>query len=210
MKVIDLKGKKFGRLTIIDFAEIRYRRAFWLCECVCGNVKIVDGIRLRSGKTRSCGCLRREMSAERGRRLNTIHGGSYTSEYRIWISMRSRCLDETHTSYHNYGGRGIKVCDRWRESFVSFLEDMGPRPSLQHSIDRIDNDGDYTPKNCRWATMKEQRRNSRQNRFIIAFGERRTLIEWSECYGIGPRTISRRLEFGWPTEDAIARPVRGS
>lgn len=125
--------------------------------------------------------------------------------YKCWWSMINRCVNPGSTAYHNYGGRGIKVCKRWMVSFDDFSADMGPRPSAKHSIDRIDNDGDYCPENCRWATCKTQRSNSRQNRYLTAFGRTQILADWSREFGVKSTTIRERLEDGWTIEDAITK-----
>ena len=154
----DLTGLKFGRLTVRQFAgQDRHGNRLWLCDCACGGTVTVIKGSLSSGRTRSCGCLQREFIVRR----NTTHGLSDTPEYRAWRDMLSRCENPNTRYYELYGGRGISVCDRWRGSFEMFYADMGPRPSPRHSIDRIDNDGDYEPGNCRWATWTEQNANKR-------------------------------------------------
>lgn len=156
--VLDLTGQRFGRLTAIELrGRSKSGNAFWLCRCECGVEKIVVSGALRSGNTTSCRCYHREIS---GVHLKT-HGRSRTKEHRIWCGMINRCTNPRQPHYHRYGGRGIKICQRWRESFEAFFEDMGLCPSPKHSLDRIDNDGDYAPGNVRWATYKEQRANQR-------------------------------------------------
>lgn len=132
----------------------------WVCQCDCGNIAFAQTSDLRAGRHRSCGCLRVDVMTRHG---GTNHGGGRTPEYRSWMSMKARCLDSDHDSYKWYGGRGITICDRWLASFEAFLADMGARPSLKHSIDRINNDGNYEPGNCRWATANEQAQNQRHN-----------------------------------------------
>lgn len=155
----DETGKQYGRLTVLEIWPERYHhRTAFKCLCECGTVKIVPGYVLREGLTRSCGCLSRETSRTHGCSGPT---GRRTSEYGIWAAMIQRCENEKNAAYHNYGGRGIRICESWRGSFEAFLADMGKRPSERHSIDRINVNGNYEPSNCRWATTIEQGRNTR-------------------------------------------------
>ncbi len=157
-KVVNLTGKRFGKLMVVEWAgSSKYRYATWLCQCDCGTVTKVLSGSLVSGHTRSCGCLRKR--ASRTRRLT--HGQCGTSTYNTWINMKARCAKVGHLDYKHYGGRGITICDRWLHSFENFFTDMGPKPSSELSIDRIDNNGHYEPGNCRWATAKQQRANQR-------------------------------------------------
>lgn len=165
-------GQRIGRLVVVGevarrrSANGRPRRVF-LCRCDCGTEKELVGEHIRSGHVQSCGCFRREELArirtthgQGGRRVDGARVGR-TSEFNSWCSMRRRCEDERSRDFKYYGGRGIKVCDRWRESFENFLADMGPKPDAKYSIDRINNDGNYEPENCRWTTQSEQVRNRR-------------------------------------------------
>ena len=136
------------------------------------------------------------------------HGLSYRHEYRVWQTMRLRCLDTEHPAYPNYGGRGITICDRWRDSVRAFVEDMGPRPTATHEIDRRDNDRGYEPGNCRWATRAENCRNRRSNRRLTHEGLTLPLAEWCERLRIPSDTVRKRLEAGWPTDRALTTPVR--
>ena len=131
-----------------------------------------------------------------------------TPEYRCWQSIRDRCYNPNNRDYAMYGGRGIAVCKRWRESSAAFLADMGPKPSPEHSIDRIDNDGDYSPENCRWATPAEQARNRKSSRLLTHNGETMTVAEWAERLAIKPGTLSMRLSYGWSVEKAVTTPVK--
>ena len=130
-----------------------------------------------------------------------------TSEHNIWRAIKARCHSVGSVSYAWYGGRGIRVCERWFDSFENFFADMGPRPSKAHSVDRIDNDGNYEPGNCRWATRKEQQRNKRNNRLITYNGETMCLEAWADRLGIGWATIHERLDRGWSVADALSRPI---
>ena len=146
---------------------------------------------------------------------NYRHGhktaGKYSSEYAIWNNMRARCGNPNSNRFHRYGLRGIRVCDRWQNDFVNFLEDMGRRPSSDHQLDRINNDGNYEPSNCRWATRQEQCRNRSSSNFITIDGESKTSAEWSEVTGISQSAISARIKkLGWTPEKAVKTPLRGS
>ncbi len=134
--------------------------------------------------------------------------GKYSSEYSIWSNIRARCRNQNNTQYRSYGGRGIEVCERWATDFLNFLADMGRRPSPDHSIDRIDNDGNYEPGNCRWATRSEQARNRRSSRFIEFNGKSMTLAAWADESGVNMRALHLRLKNGWPLERALTEPLR--
>jgi len=160
-KIIDLTGNVYGRLTVISYnGKTRDNKSLWRCLCECGTIKITRSEFLRSGTTSSCGCLRLANTIK----LNASHGDTknnkLTQEYRSWLSMRRRCNDHKHPYYHNYGGRGITVCDRW-ERYSNFLKDMGRAPSPKHTLDRKENHLGYSKDNCRWATKKEQANNRR-------------------------------------------------
>jgi hypothetical protein len=171
----DLTGQRFGRLVAIRRVGKRNGFYLWFCQCTCGESHVVRTDNLRNGRISSCGCLLRESrreSGNRSRRHGHTSGRNHSPEYDCWRNMKARCLNPGKTSFNYYGGRGIQVCDRWLSSFENFYADMGPKPTPQHSIDRIDPDGDYGPSNCRWATKSEQSRNQRRNLRTSALASR--------------------------------------
>jgi hypothetical protein len=160
-RFIDLTGQVFGRLVVVRQNAHKGAKTAWLCQCSCGKTSVAQSSDLRMGKHRSCGCLQRDVVTDHG---ETRWGGGRTPEYSVWDAMRQRCTNPNNPVYRHYGGRGITVCERWMHSFRDFLADMGRRPTTKHSIDRIDNDGNYEPGNCRWATQQEQCNNTRRNK----------------------------------------------
>lgn len=210
-------GQVFGRLTVIGPwfslpSRTKGRLRHVVCRCECGGHVAVRKQDLANSQQRSCGCLASEITAKRNRDRQK-HGHSHTEtrkaspEYTAWWGAIQRCETKGHRSYQHYGARGIRMCERWRRSFEAFLDDMGYRPSPDHSIDRIDVNGDYEPGNVRWATSTEQERNKRSSRFVTAMGDTKTVVEWSEVTGIPAPTIYRRLNKGLSPEEAIAMPV---
>jgi hypothetical protein len=201
---IDLTGKVFGRLTVIEQAP-RYnpKVPLWSCRCSCGGFTTVAGKHLRGGATVSCGCVAKETTSL----MSKTHGLTDSPEYKIWCGMKRRCYNKHERCYPRYGGRGIKVCDRWLNSFTSFLEDMGTRPCIRYSIERIDVDKDYEPTNCKWLPLSEQARNRRNSLRLTANGETRLLVEWAEITGIPYSTLQTRLGMGWSNKDAVSTPI---
>lgn len=189
---INLLGLTFGRLTVIKQAPHKGVRISWYCKCSCGKIKSVCSGSLKSGKTLSCGCLLLEIV----KKVNMTHGMCYTPESRAWHHMKGRCYDKNDKNYNYYGGRGIKVCNKWLNSFENFFEDMGFRPTIKHSLDRINVNGDYKPSNCRWATTKEQSRNMRSNRWIEFRGVRMLKTDWADYFGILQSNLGTLLNKG--------------
>lgn len=196
-----LLGQRFGRLVVSGPSPGKSRSKQWACECDCGCQHVTSASSLRRGATRSCGCLHRE---ELGNRRRT-HGSSESLTYKRWRSMRARCLLPNTRSYARYGGRGITICESWSD-FTNFIADMGECPP-GYTIEREDNNGPYAPGNCRWATRKEQNRNTSANRRLLYQGQNLCVSEWAERVGIKYRTILMRLERGWPAERILTTPV---
>ncbi|WP_144378496.1 hypothetical protein [Mesorhizobium amorphae] len=208
---MNLLGQIINAWTVIAGPETVGRHPQWECRCRCGAIKLVFETSLRSGKSQSCGCLHREKVNEAllAARLSHRHTRSmtYTSEYAAWQSMRARCCNPSRVDYPRYGGRGIKVCTQWRDSFERFLADMGPKPSTKHQIDRYpNNDGNYEPGNCRWATPIQQARNRRSSKVVVGFGGELPLIEFCEVIGAHYKTVRQRMDRGSTFEKAVLTP----
>lgn len=203
MRGIELTGSRFGRLIVIERYKSIRKQWYWVCKCDCGKTTIVKAALLRSGNTKSCGCLQND-----SRRLNRkTHGMSGFRPYYVWKDMKKRCYDKTKKGYKNYGGRGIKICKEWINNPNLFCEWMfanGYKKGM--TIERINNDGDYKPSNCKLATMKEQCRNMRRNRFLVINGESKTISEWVETYRIPYSTIYARVAKGFVDKDII-KPI---
>jgi len=200
-------GFRFGHLTVIG-PQLRRRgrgeRSFRLCVCDCGLEVEVREDRLKSGRRVTCGeVCRYSLDTPPGRFWHL-----WRSEFDSWSCMLLRCYEPKVKSYGNYGGRGITVCDRWRGSFLNFLSDMGPKPESSCTIDRIDNDGDYEPGNCRWATRSQQARNMRNSVYVDHGGRRVLLCELCEQLGLSMHLVYGRLNLGWPLDEALSRPAR--
>lgn len=206
---VDLTGHKYGKLLVISFSGMKpkcptdtKKSSFWMCQCDCGAIVERSGNSLRSKKMPSCPKCKVHSSIR--------HGMWKSREYVTWIAMIRRCHTKTEPSYSKYGARGIRVCDRWRERFENFYEDMGPRPSDKHSLDRINNDGNYEPNNCRWVTMKVQGNNRSTNRMIYFNGQSRSMKQWCEHLNLPYSTIGQRILSGWSNSDALTVPIKNT
>lgn len=212
----------FGRLTVTKDAEpiignkgrldsgkpkLGKIHRSWV-QCACGSPEyITRNQNLLSGSTRSCGCLARELTKARSTTHGHYSGGKASRTYRSWCSMLSRCTNPNAHAYENYGGRGIRVCSRWRDSFENFLADMGERPAGM-TLDRKDNDLNYTPENCVWSVPKYQSRNKRNNKVMTALGMTGPISFLAEHFGLRPGVVYMRIHYGWPIERALTTPVR--
>lgn len=200
---IDISGQKFGMLTAVRIVgTTKDGHLLWEFKCDCGSVIARAAGSVKNGSIRTCGCQRQKLNAE----SKTTHGLSRTPEYQAWKNMLARCYDPASNSYADYGGRGITVCDRWRDSVEAFIEDMGPRPSSRHTIERRENHEPYSPENCVWAERLTQANNKRNNRRIEFDGVTRTLAEWGRVTGLGHAAIQARLSRGWTVEQALTLP----
>lgn len=206
----DLTGKQFGSLSVV---KLKYRKSgtsdVWYCLCTCGALVERTAYRLNYAAHVSCGCMRQELA----RKTFLKHGLSQTSEYKIWQRVVLCCRSEEFRDYCRYGGRGVDVCSRWvdgeaeKSGFECFYQDMGPRPSKKHSIDRIDNDGDYEPGNCRWATPKQQMRNRGVTKYLTVRGVRKSLADWADDLGVKYDALYARVRRGWDHEMIVDVPV---
>lgn len=200
-KCIDLTGQKFGRLTVIKRAENKSGQTMWLCRCECGNERFVCGGNLKSGHTKSCGCLNNEMIGN----LNKTHHKYNTRLHGIWAAMKSRCYNPKNNRFKNYGGKGIEVCEDWQsfKPFYDWAMANGYREDL--TLDRKDGNKNYCPENCRWATQEEQQNNRSNNHLITYNGETHTLAQWAKLKNINSATLAARLKKGWSTEKAMTK-----
>ena len=200
-KVIEMSGRRFGLLTVIDRAESKSGKAYWNCVCDCGNVTVASGSNLRSGAVKSCGCLLKKEK--------DTHHLSGTRLYRIWRAMINRCTDENYWAYKYYGAKGVTICEQWENDFVEFKnwsESSGYCDSL--TLDRIDNNKGYSPENCKWSTRKQQSNNRSFCKMIEYQGRTQTLMQWCEELGLNyKRTHSRLYRCGWTFEQAISTPM---
>lgn len=205
MRRLDLVGQRFGKLVVLEFSHIdKNGGSVWLCQCDCGNTKVVSAANLRSGYSQSCGCMRRDQLA--------VHSESRTRLYGIWAAMKARCSNPNNNRYYIYGAKGIQVCKEWESNFTAFRDwayTSGYRDDL--TIDRIDNDKGYSPDNCRWATYKAQGNNRSTNTKLTYMGETHTLTEWAEKLGMDYHTLLMRYHYRkWSIKDTLTTPVKES
>lgn len=195
------QGDRFGKWTVIGEPCTAYRsgrrRTLCLCRCECGAEKLIRLDSLKSSGTTGCKACNPTPRKS--------HGKSKTNGYGVWAAMHARCRNPNVKAYYRYGGRGITVCDRW-QSYQAFVEDMGEKPGPDHTVERIDNDGDYSPENCRWATQREQCHNTRRNRWIEYNGETKILSDWAREYGLTVQGLKNRLDRGWAIKRALETP----
>ena len=205
-KRLDIKsGERFSRLTIIMEVEPKNNHRHFLCLCDCGNQKVIDIAKLRNGHTKSCGCLSIESTVQR-----SVKHKLYSHPlYRVWNSMKQRCSNSNVKSFYRYGGRGITVCEAWKDNFKNFYDwamENGYEEGL--SLDRINNDADYEPSNCRWVTIERQSNNRSNNRYISYEGKTMTLAEWGRETGINTIVIAKRLKRGWNVAKTLTTPLQ--
>ena len=210
----ELTGQRFGRLTVIEktkpYISKSGKKAMWICKCDCGKTIVAIGGNLKSGKTKSCGCLKDEKAAERISRLNLSHGKTNTRIYHIWRGLKERCLNSNSPDFIHYGGRGITVCDEWRNDFQTFYDWAMSNGYEEHlTIDRIDVNGNYEPSNCRWVTIQEQQNNRRNNNLYEFDNQKHTLSEWANITGVKYSTLNARIKIHkWDIEKALITPVK--
>lgn len=199
----NITGQRFNQLTVLHFAGRDVRgKLLWCCECDCGTRIVARGTHVTTGNTHSCKC---KVLA-----LHTTHGETHSAEYRSWQNIKTRTSNPNNLHYHNYGGRGISMCPEWKRSFSTFLADMGYMPGPGYTIERKDNDGNYEPKNCCWATRLEQAKNCRSNLLLTHKGQTKTAKDWARVVGLSPPTLYSRIRAGWTTERALETPAKKS
>lgn len=199
-RYFDLTGKKFNKLTAIKLSHIKEKHtAYWEWICDCGKIKVIIGSNVAKGYTKSCGCINKR---------TTTHGYSRARlpEYKAWGSIKERCYNPNHKSYKRYGGRGIFMCDEWRNDFLRFYSDMGRKPTPQHSVERIENDKGYYKENCKWGLPIEQNNNTRSNKYLTHNGETLTYMQWAHRLGFNRMLIKNRLNLGWDVVRILTTP----
>ncbi len=209
IKPRDIFGKRFGRLLVLSESKPASKwKTFVKCKCDCGAEKFIREDHIKSGRSKICGCLNREATLK----SNSKHGGcrrsGHAPEFDVWVGMNSRCHNPSYPAFYRYGGRGISVCEKWHHSYANFISDMGRKPTPSHTIERLNNNGNYEPSNCKWATRKEQANNRRTNHFMTHAGKTLTASQWSEILGIHSLTLVARSKRGWSDEKTLTTPLR--
>jgi hypothetical protein len=213
MKTIDISNNRYGKLVAIERSKNISGKTAWKCKCDCGNITYVSTSNLTCNRIKSCGCLKLEKLLER----STTHNQRHTHLYDVWKSIRQRCNNPKNRGYHNYGGRGITICEEWDKSFETFYKwsyangystENQKDEKLKLTIDRIDNNGNYEPSNCRWVDRKTQASNTRIAKFFTINGETKCFSEWCRIFGIHRATFDRRIKNGWSIEKAITTPIK--
>lgn len=204
MSIRDITGMRFGSLTVVEFAGIvSGPTSSWRCRCDCGGEVVSRLGNLTCGQTKSCGCLRAKTLSI----MRKTHGLTSTPEHRAWAAMKKRCSNPKH-QYAHWHGRGIRVCERWANSFENFLMDLGSRPSPKHSIDRINVNGNYEPSNVRWATRSQQARNTTKTQYLNIAGRRICIADAADAAGLKQETLRKRVvSYGFTAEEAVSTPV---
>ena len=199
----NLLNKHFGRLHVIQYQKKGANsQHYWICKCLCGSLRPIRTSDLINGNSKSCGCARKETVGN----LNRKHSKAGTPIYNTWQNIKSRCSNKNRSDFERYGGRGIYVCDRWQNSFINFYNDMGNKPEGL-TIERVDNNGPYSPDNCIWANRTAQNNNKRNNHIITIGGETKNLNQWIMFYGIATPTFKNRVKRGWSVIDAVSKPI---
>lgn len=204
---VDLSGQRFGRLVVLQRAESLGTQTAWMCRCDCGNIKPVRSCTLLNGRTTSCGCFNKELASQRAK----THGKSKSRIYNIWCGMHTRCYNPKRKAYADYGGRGITICDEWKNDFQMFYDwAMANGYADNLTIDRVDVNRNYEPQNCKWSEAQRQANNRRSNLQIVYNGEGHTMAEWARISGIPYKTLHYRISCGWSIEKALSEKVKGS
>ena len=194
MKIDNIAGKKFNKLTAISFDSVSNSGNHkWLFSCECGNKKVILKSHAKSGHTKSCGCYNSDLTIKRNTKHNNCKRIGRSKAYSTWSSIKKRCYNFNQSNYERYGARGIKVCDKWVESFENFLEDMGEPPTAEHSIDRINNNGDYEPSNCKWSSVEEQANNKRNSIIITFNNKKQTLAQWCRELNLNYKSTYKKV-----------------
>lgn len=213
-KILDISGRKFNSITVINIKEVKSKRVYWYCMCACGTMFFALGSSIKSGHTKSCGCHNKKVRSDawktHGCSMQVNSSKEHKSTYTSWQGIKSRCNNPKSTGFYLYGAKGIKMCERWINSFDAFLEDMGVKPTMQHSIDRFpDKNGNYEPSNCRWATPLQQMHNVNYNSWYEFNNERKILTEWARVLKTQNSSIIFHLnkgrDFGWIANHFIVK-----